>query len=264
MVTNDIVYVLSAPVDILESDLLNKIAAILEKDVYQTRLLLSGNIPKLIAQYQSTQEAELVASRLKALGLVVVICTDRDLRESPSPSFRAHRMRSTNKEITFWDNNGQMIIMDSKDVFLILQGRIQISRDKEVAGTTMKLNLPATLLTGGIPVWHRSKETIKSTLTEKEYFVKIYNKISLDPMVEIFENNFDFSSLGSKMTHSSFTNFNNIIVELKDLLPEAVFDDRLIKSLEVNVTRGTNKHDLELNCKLIYLYYRALTGLESP
>ena len=261
MVSNNIVHVLSGPVDRIETDLPNKVAAILGKDIYQTRLLLSGNIPKLIGHYPNTQEAELVASHLKALGLVVVVCSDGDLHKPPSPVFRAHRMRSINREVTFWDSGGQMVIMDQKDVFLILLGRIQIFRDIEATGTVMKFNLPATLLTGGIPVWRKSQEATRSTLIETGNFVRLYNRISVDPVVEIFENNFDFSSLGSKMTLSSFVNFSNVIAELKDSFPEALFDDRLIKTLET-VTRVTNDHDLELNCKLIYLYHRELTGLQ--
>ncbi len=153
MIGHDIVHVLIAPPDKLQISLIMEAASILNKDPYEIRLLLTGNIPKLIAHYRSTQEAELVTKRLKALGLVVVVCSDAELRESSSTRFRAHTLKSGDKEVTFWDKAGQMRKIESKDVFLILKGRIQTYIDKEVTKTRMKFNLPATLLTGGFPVW---------------------------------------------------------------------------------------------------------------
>ncbi len=263
MIGHDIVHVLITPPDKLEIRLIMEAASILNKDPYETRLLLTGKIPKLIAHYQSTQEAELITNHLKALGLVAVVCSDTQLRESSSTRFRAHTLSLGDKEVTFWDKTGQMRKIEPKDVLLILKGRIQTYSDKEVTNTRMKFNLPATLLTGGFPVWRKVKEKTKDTSKEVGYFVRLYDQMSLEPRVEIFENYFDFSSLGSKIAPSSFTNLNSIIAELRNAFPRAVFDDRLIQPLGMSLSSVTQGNEIELNCKLTYLYYQAVSSLNS-
>jgi hypothetical protein len=261
MVASDIVHVLVAPPDNIETNLVKETAAIINKDPYETRLLLSGKIPKLIAHYQSTQEAELIAKRLKTLGLVVVICSDTEFHKSHSAGFRAYALRLGDREVTFRDKGGQIKIIELMNVFLILKGKHQTSTDKEVTNTSMKFSLPATLLTGGIPVWRKVKETTKNTFIEEGYFVRLYDRMSLEPVVEIFENYFDFSSLGSKLSPSSFTNLNSIIAELRNAFPKAAFDDRLVQPLGTSISSDTQWDDIELNCRLIYLYHQAVTNL---
>jgi hypothetical protein len=264
MVVSDIMHVLIAPPANIEINLVKEAASILSKDPYETRLLLSGKIPKLIAHYQSIQEAQLVAKHLKALGLVVVVCSDTELHKPPSAGFMPHTLKLGDREVTFWDKSGQMKKLEAKDVFLLLKGRFQTPTDKEVTNTSIKFSLPATLLTGGIPVWRKVKETTKNTFIEEGYFVRLYERMSPEPVVEIFENYFDFSSLGSKLSPSSFTNLNSIIAELRNAFQKAAFDDRLVESIGTSMSSDTQWDDIELNCKLIYLYHQAVINLTPP
>ena len=261
MAANNVVRILVAPPDNLETNLIKETAGILNRDPYETRLLLSGKIPKLIAYYPSAQEAELITNRLKALGLVAVTCSDRELRESPSTRFIAHALRLGDREVTFWDIGNQMMKIEPEDVFLILEGKFQTLTGKEVTKTRLKFSLPATLLTGGFPVWRKVKETTKETAVEAGYFVRFYDRMSLEPKVEIFENYFDFSSLGSKIAPSSLTNLNSIITEIRDIFPQAVFDDKLVQFSGISMSAASPEKDIELNCKLIYLYHQAVSNL---
>ncbi len=263
MIEHDIIHVLVTPPDKLQISLVMEAASIINKDPYETRLLLTGKIPKLIAHYQSLQEAELIAKRLKALSLVAVVCSETELRESVSTRFRAYTLVLGGKEVTFWDKAGQMRKIEPKDVFLILKGRIQTYTTKEVTKTRMKFSLPITLLTGGFPVWRRAKDKTNDTSIEVGYFMKLYDRISLGPRVEISENYFDFSSLGPKIAPSSFTNLNSIITELRNAFPQAIFDDRLVQPLGTSLSSTTQGDEIELNCKLIYLYYQAVNSLSS-
>lgn len=58
MARNDIVHIAIAPPDMLEASIVKQVAAILNKDLYGTRLLLAGKIPRIVAHYQTTQLAE--------------------------------------------------------------------------------------------------------------------------------------------------------------------------------------------------------------
>ena len=259
MVANEIVHVLVAPPDNLETNLIKEAAGILNKDLYATRLLLSGKIPKLIGRYQSVEEAELIAKRLKTLGLVAIVVKDKELAGSPLTRFDAHALKLSDREVTFFYKDGQQVKLESKEVFLILKGKLPPSNVKDVTTTTLKFDLTATIITGGIPIWRKVKETTKGTSNEGGYFVRIYDPISPEPRVEFFENYFDFSSLGSKIAPSSSVNLNSIITELRTMFPQALFDDRLTQPSGANTSSDKPAHEIELNCKFLYLYHQAMS-----
>jgi hypothetical protein len=253
----DIVHIAVAPPDILEMSLIKEVATILNKDSYETRLLLTGRIPRIVARYQTTQIAESVAQRLRVLGLVTILCSDLELRK-PSVSFRAHSLKIGEGEVIFCDKGGRTRIIN---VFLILKGTMRTYIEKEATKTAMKFSLPATVLTGGIPIWRRVKEKTKDLSIQTESFVRLYDWISPDPSVEILQSDFDYSFLGAKMAPSSLTNLSAIVKELRNRFPQAVFDDSLTESFRVDIPFTTPWDDLAINCKLIYLYHQAVSSL---
>ena len=263
MITNEIVHILVAPPDNLETVQVKEAAEILNIDPYATRLLLSGKIPKLIGRYPSIAEAELIVKRLKTLGLVAIVLKDSELAESSVTRFHAHALKLGNSEVIFFDKGGQQNKLEAKDVFLILKGKQQLSNEKDVTITSLKFNLTATVMTGGIPIWRKVKETIKGNSNEAGYFVRIYDPISTEPRVEFFENYFDFSSLGSKIAPSSSLNLNSIITELRTIFPQALFDDRLSQP-GTSISSDKPARDMELNCKFIYLYHQAVSISAQP
>ena len=49
----------------------------------------------------------------------------------------------------------------------------------------MELNLPATLLTGGMPIRRKVEEKTREKSIQNEFFVRLYHRQSLEPDVEI-------------------------------------------------------------------------------
>ncbi len=256
----DTVHVAIAAADMLEASLTKKVAAIVNKDLYGARLLLAGKIPRIIAHYQTIQTAESIAQSLRALGLVAIVCKDSELRKR-SQSFRAHTLKFGEAEVLFWDRGGEARRMGSRSVFLILKGRLQIYTETEVTRIKMKFSLPATVLTGGIPIWRRAKEKTKDLSLKTEYFVRLYDRESPEPSAEILQYDFDYSFLGTKMASSSLANFSTIVAKLRDIYPQAVFDERLTEPFGVDVPSTTPQDDIEINCRLIYLYHQAVSNL---
>lgn len=252
---NDIVHVAIAPPDMLDASLVKEVASIINKDLYGTRLLLAGMVPRLIAHYQTIQEAESVAQSLRTLDLVVITCNESELHKPPSVSFRVYTLKLQEGEVIFWNAVGETRRIKAESVFLILKGTRQTYTEKESINTRRKLSLPATLLTGGIPIWRKVKEKTRDTSIQTEDFVRMYDRISPEPSVEVLQHSFDYSLLGSKMVYSSLVNLNTLTTELKNAFPQAVFDDKLTLPF---ATSGT---DIEVSCKLIYLYYQALSRL---
>jgi len=249
----DIVDVAVAPPKIFEADLVKKVAATVNKDLYTTRLLLAGKIPRIIAHYQTMQEAQSVAYDLRALGLVALVFSDSELHKTFPSSFRAHTLKLGKGEVIFLSRGGESKTMNADDVFLILKGTIQTTPEKETAKTRKELNLAATLLTGGIPIWRKVREKTKDASIQTEDFVRLYDRMSPGPSVEIYQFDFDYSFLGYRLASSSLVNLSKIVMSLRSTFPQAIFDYTLTAPFD----------DTEVNCRLIYLYHQAVSGF-SP
>ena len=258
MVSNEIVHVAVAPPARLEENLIKQVAAIVNKNLYETRLLLSGKIPKIIAHHNSMQIAESTATSLRVLGLVAIVCKDSELRK-PSQMYRANTMKFEERAVLFRDRGGQSRRMESRDVFLIITGRMQNYTEVELTKTSKKLNLTATILTGGIPIRRTVKEKISDMSLQTDYFMRLYNQTSPEPSVEILQHGFDYSCLGAQMAASSVANFGAIVTRIKYMFTEAIFDDRLTEPFRVHAPSTIPQQSTDIDCKLIYLYYRAVT-----
>jgi len=258
MAPNDIVHVAVAPPARLEANLIRQVAAIVNKDLYRIRLLLAGRIPRIIAHYDTLQAAELNAQSLRTLGLVVIVCKDSELRKPPQ-SFRVKTIKFDEKAVLFWDKDGQARRMESTDAFLIIKGRMQTYSETEVIRTTRKLNLPATLLTGGFPVLRKVEEIGKDKSVQDEIFLRIYERMSPESGVEIFQYDCNYSFLGPEMTMSSLANFNNVVAKIRAVFAQAMLDDSLMKLSQVNVSTSTPRETIDINCKLICLYHQAMS-----
>jgi len=253
---HEVVHVAVATPDIPEPDIIAKVATIINKDPYQARLLLSGGLPRLIAHYSSFQEAESTARNLTDLGLMAFVCRNSELRK-PSKIFTALTIEFSEGEAVFRDKGGQAKRIAYGDVFLILKGILQTTTEKETTVTRREINWGVTLLTGGIPIYRNVKEKISDATVQEEPLVRLYNQESAEPIVQISQHSMSYSFLGAQIAPSSLANFNTVAAKLQELFPQAIFDDRLMKSSPS--PRGLN--DLELNCKLLYLYYKTKSGL---
>lgn len=259
---HEVVHVATAPPAVLDEELVKAVAAIVNKSLYETRLRLTGKIPKIIANYDTMLKAELTAKSLKGLGLVVIVFSDSELRKSPQ-IFKAHSLKFEEPAIMFCDRSGQAKRMEASEAFLILSGRMQTYAETEVTKTVRKLDVTATLLTGGIPVTKKVEKKTTKTSYQTESFVRLYDRVSMGSVVEILQHDFGYSFLGVEMASSAVANFGIAIRKIREAFPQAIFDDRLIEPLRANVPAATAQDNIEASCKLIYWYHQAVSGLGS-
>jgi hypothetical protein len=258
----EVVHVAVAPPAILEEELVKKVAAVIGKNLYETRLRLTGKIPKIIANYDTMQQAELTSKSLRELGLVVIVFSDSELRKPPQ-AYKAHSLKLEEQAIMFCDRSGQARRMETREVFLILSGRMQTYTETEVTKTTRKLNITATLLTGGIPIMKKVKEKTTNKSFQTESFLRLYDRTSPEPAAEILQHDFDYSFLGTEMVSSAAANFNIAIRKIREVFPQAIFDDRLMEPFGADVSASIAQENIEANCKLIYWYHQAVSGAHS-
>ncbi len=251
------VYVAVAPPKTLSADLLKRVAFLVGKEIVDTRLLLAGEIPRIIASYPNTDTADSIAQSLRDAGLVAFVCRDSELRNRPA-GFIAHTVRSGEKEVIFGDRRGGEVRVEAGDAFLIIRGRIQSATQEKTSTTKMKLNVAATVLTGGIPIMRRVTEKTAKESFQAEDFVKIYDRRSSDPRVEMFQNHVDYSFLGPELTPSTPANFKIVVTKLREWFPLAIFDERLTRRYKTDVPAAGPAEALEINCKLIYFCHLAM------
>ena len=258
MVTgSEVVHVAAAPPAELDEELVKKIAAIIGKSLYETRLRLTGKIPKIIANYASMREAESGAESLRQLGLAVFVASDSELRQPPQV-FKARSLKLEHEATTFYDRIGQSKRMEAGELFLILSIRNQTYKEEEVITTKRKINITATVLTGGIPVTKKVEQKTKNVSYQTVSFLRLYGKTLAEPVVEIIQDNFDYSFLGTEMASSGAANYLIAIRKIRDAFPKAIFDNGLMEPFGANMPATMTKDAIEANCKLIYWYHQAV------
>jgi hypothetical protein len=252
MAGTEIMHVTIAPVDNVEVPLISRVAVILGKDLYGTRLLLASKIPKVIAHYESKEKAEAIALSLKELGLKPKVFSDSDIRRI-SETFRSYTAQFGPNEITFHDHNNNQQVLKSEDAFLMLKGIVNTSREMETVTSKLKINVPLTIVSGGIPVMRQVKETNTAVVNREEYFIRIYKRDSADWHIEILQNDFDYSRIKNMMSLSSISNFNILLTRIIAAFPGMIYDDRLTKYSNPTVMSNT-LNNVEVNCRLIHSF----------
>lgn len=255
------VYVAVAPPKTLDGDLLKRVATLVGKAIYDTRLLLAGEIPRIIASFPDIDTADSIARSLRDTGLVAFTCRDSELR-SRSARFVARTAKSGEREVIFRDRLGGEIRVEAGDAFLILRGRIQSAAQEMTSTAKLKLNVPATLLAGGLPIMRRVTQKTTQESFQSEDFVRIFDRKSSAPRVVMLQNHVDYSFLGPELTPSTPANFLVVVTKLREWFPLAIFDERLIRRFKTDVPASGPEAALEINCKLIYLCHLAIDRRE--
>lgn len=253
MTPPNIFHIVINPPGSIAPELVNHVSEVLGKDPFGVRMLLSGKLPKIAANFDSEEKAKSIAVSLSTCGVTAFTVNDQDLQQSNRPVTKivANSLKISNGQLIFISRSGAETVVEQGELFLILHGRMRIPTSFKETRTSVKFNLPATIITGGIPVWRKSEETVETTSSQIESFVKLYGHHSLEPLIEIFESSFDFSFLGNKIFPSTIKNFGLTVKELKQVFAGSFFDNRLAEYTPV-------MQDVEIKtvCRLIYLSFR--------
>jgi hypothetical protein len=254
--SHDTIFVAVQPPAAPDTDLIQKAAVIIKKSPQITGLLIAGKTPKIAARFSTLQEAEAAVQNLKSLGLPAIVCLEADLRK-PTHCFQANTLEFAQAFISFRNKDNQTFNFEPADAYLIIKGTIDIYEDTEVTKTKMKLNLPATLLTGGIPIRRKITEKTRQTLTKNEAFLRVYSQKTANSSVEIRQHEFNYTCLGDEMALSSSVNINKLLIKIRQSLPKAKFDDRMTRFWGIDVPSATPWEKVDITCNLIYQFERA-------
>jgi len=252
----DAIYLALVPLAAPEASVVTRAAAIIGKDLPETRLLLVGKVPRLFARYDTKEAAEAVAQKLTGLGLRPILCPDSELRRPPE-DFLVRSVEFGPDYVLFHDRKGQKREVKSPDAFLLLKGRQESYIIAEKTETRVKFNASKAFITWGIsPLSTEKKQVTEESAVVEYFFVRLYTPKSSQPVVEIAHNQVDYSFLKGEMALSSLVNFNTLVARLRQAFPGAIFDDTLMRATIKQAYAPEGLADTEVNCKLLYLQYR--------
>ncbi|MEN8614287.1 hypothetical protein ABFB09_03240 [Dehalogenimonas sp. THU2] len=242
--------------------LIRSVSEIVAQPDYQVRLLLAGRLPRIIAHYPDEPPAVVALKALANLGLTVFTIADAELRQPVSPELFAHSVRIEGNQATFTSHDGRTMTLKDSDVLLLLTGRrAGIPWEEPAAQTRVKLNLPATLATVGIPIMKRVAVEQKNAPEETvQQFIRLYDFRSDIPAVEIRQSDFDYSFLGSRMGLSAAANIGVAVTVLRECFNGSYFDDALLSGFQHQSRSISGIDKVEENCLLLARYYRTLAN----
>jgi len=261
MTDNEIYHIAVMPSTETSAGLLSQVAAIVAQPDYQIRLQLAGKVPKIVGHFREKSAAERAVLSLDELGLVAFAVTESELRRPVSPEIIPRSIKFEGDSATFASQDGKTVILNAGDIFLIVTGRRTTAiEEAAVEKSTMKVNVPATLLTGGIPVMKRV--TLKRPESEKttQQFVRLYRKTSDFPAIEARQFALDYSFLGDKMDPTATCNIAETVAELRRFFMGAYFNDSLVNGFVAETNRITGINIGEQSCLLLVRYYQTMAN----
>jgi hypothetical protein len=247
----DALHVVAVPPNWADQERTKAVALLIKRDVPGTRLLLNGRVPRILASYSSIELAGEIAGQLRLLGLQVRVCEESHLRRPPG--FIAHFIQLNEGDILFADHEGALMRLRTGGAKLLVTGQVDILEERPVVRTSTKLNLPATLLTG-IPLRRKVSQKSVESVTNTVRFAFIYG-IESKPIIELKQDDFDYSCLGSEMAPSSSLNFNTVIARLRRALPAVAFDNTLNRGFKTDVRTSSPWESALVASTLICLFY---------
>ncbi|MEL7562929.1 hypothetical protein [Dehalogenimonas sp. 4OHTPN] len=254
---SDIGHVAVEPPPDLSPELIARAAAVLDRAPCDIRLLLAGRVPKLIAHFDNFARADAAAGNLRAAGLTALALSDASLRLE-QPVFMAREIDFTAGELVFTGDAGQRRVMEKGQVFLIVEGIGRRAERVETAVQKTRFSPGATLLAGGIPIWRTRTETSSSESVTAEPFIRLYEASLRAPPVAVSRDTLkSFAFLGGGISGSSTVNLRKTADLLRSVCPQAGYDNRLSKPAAAVSYTGRLQEDLELNCRLIFLFRAA-------
>jgi hypothetical protein len=249
-------FVALSPTHNFDDSLLKKAASMLGTDDYNIRLLLAGEMPRIVAQFQAGEQAASFAKELAELGLSAIAGSNLELQQAYPRGFIARAIQPEGKDVIFRGRSGEIMSICRDDALLIMEGLLADGAEKKESQTIKTLNLPVSLLLGGIPVWSKYR-TSADTAGQNAYFLRFYRPTSPEPIIEIRSGDLDYSFLKEKKGLSSTENFKTAVDTLRSLFPQAAYDSRLTRNSRASVSAASPQETLERDSRLIYLFYVA-------
>jgi hypothetical protein len=203
-------------------------AAALARDLgtvpYEQRLVLNGGLPAIVLRTTDRGAATGLLAKLLARGQGAVACD----AGAVVPSERMTLLRHFGFEkdaVVLTDREGERLPYG--DISALLRAVHRTRTETESSVQQKKLSMGRAIMSGGLMLSKNVASKERSVSQEMEQVLYVFRTSGAPPWL-LRERAANYSGLGKELGPSSAQNFMTTITRLRELAPEAVYDERLV------------------------------------
>lgn len=220
---------------------LGSLAADIGTTGYELRLLLNAGLPAVVLVTADEAQAKAVATIVSRHGHTPALCC----RSRVLPS--AHMTTLRDFELTCAALIADRTSKEScpyNDFSVLLRATHRTQHESTEQLAERKFQPGMALATGGLILSKKVTKEVTTTTTLREQVLYLFRRGEQHPWIlrERFAN---YAALGSAMGPASFENFTKTIAELRTRSPNAIYDERLVKTVPIRgLGEGSSATDL--------------------
>lgn len=226
--------------------------------VFEARQKITGGNPVTIANFSDRQQAEEITTRLSCNGIPAFII-DTLAAHDNLQLFQVSQFRLKSQTLQVESAGGQQLDIDYTNIELLLMATCSDGQIETMTTTSRKFSIGKTLLAGGIPMTKKVKKTEISSSVERDKTLWIYSD---KQAVVIFNcNRLNYVGLGEARKLTRELNFTHLQNELRQLAPQAGYDERFLKRVGLVNLLGQAfdpETHLDLACEILSQSLRRL------
>lgn len=216
-------------------------AAALARDLgstaYEQRLVLNGGLPSIVQRTTDRAAAQGLLAKLLARGQGAVACDAGAVIASERMTLLRHFAFEPDAVVLTDRDDARLPYVD---VAALLRAVHRTRTETESNVQQKKLSMGRALISGGLMLSKSVAKKERSVTQEMEQVLYVFRASGAPPWL-LRERAANYSALGKDLGPSSAQNFLTTIQRLRELAPEAVYDDRLVapRPVPARISRTT-------------------------
>ncbi|HEY5956995.1 MAG TPA: hypothetical protein VIV60_10600 [Polyangiaceae bacterium] len=225
----------------IESAQLNALATDLGTTAYELRLLLNAGLPAIVLITANEAQANGAVAAIARHRLVAITCNrSQTLSSDDMVTLQDFELRQSELVV----NRATQISCPYANLRLLLRAVHRSVRQSAEQVKERKLRPLMALATGGMVMSKKVTKEVTTTTSQHENVLYLFRHGEFHPWL-LRERGANYAALGGAMGPSSFENFMTTVARMRQLAPDAGYDERLVNSHPIRgIGDGSNAVDI--------------------
>lgn len=203
------------------------LAPLLGVGAYELRLGLSAPLPVVLLETEDAERARSLLAALRARGHGAVACDASHVAQS-SDLLQPKTFGLEPDALLFAAPGREPTRMSHADVLALILATLVVDQESTQELREKKLSLGRAALTGGLVRSKTTTVTARSATRETERVLFVLHRAGRGHVL-LRETRLHYTGLGPRMGKSATESFTTLVGVLRSALPQAPYDDRLLK-----------------------------------
>jgi hypothetical protein len=238
---------------------------------YEMRITLMAGFPAIVLTTADRDHARRVLERVVSRGNSVVGCDERQVTESEN-MIAMRRFQFDGDAIRTAEHPDASLPYG--DILAVIRATHRQRMDTTTVTRERTFNASRAILTGGLMMTGTKKKETTTRIEERENVAYLFRRSGERPWI-VRQDEAKYQGLGADMQQTNTLNFTRLLGKLRELVPSATFDNRLMsvkrvpeRSLDMGVSPTGNMtmsstHGVDLLAHLLALHF-AQRDASSP